>query len=181
MSIWKIAVIVLVLAGGYWLVRYLTTPPPGREVEDQGRTHVTAEEVAKTVYKSNPPVSGPHLETWVKPGIYEEPQLKGELLHSLEHGYVEIQYNCAPSADPKNASGSAQTDTPDCKALVKNLTGLAQKAKLFKLIVVPNPQIDSRIALAAWDHLDTFAVFDEKRINTFIDYYRDHGPEQTME
>ena len=181
MKWWKILLIIGAVTAAAWLFKYVTTPSPGREIEDQGRKHVPQSEVDKTVYKSNPPVSGPHLETWVKPGIYTEPQKKGELIHSLEHGYVDIHYNCTPAADIKVATGSAMNDTADCKTLVKQLEDLARKKKLFKLIVVPNPTLDSRIALAAWNHIDTFDTFDAKRIETFIDYYRDHGPEQTME
>lgn len=158
----------MVLAGGVWFFRYITTPPPGTVVEDQGREHVSAEVVAKTEYKSNPPSSGPHLESWVKPGIYTEPQKEGELIHSLEHGYINIYYNCDAATD-------------DCKELVAKLTELANKKKLFKLLVVPRPQLDTKIALTAWNRIDKFNDFDGPRIEKFIDYWRDHGPEQTME
>lgn len=205
----KILGSVLLLIGGVWLFRFITTPPPGVAVEDQGRQHVSAGEVAQTAYKSNPPVSGPHLETWVKPGIYTEPQQEGELIHSLEHGYVVIHYNCgvhlnsfvipgvkpvfaheegeasgSPSANlPMSpiATGSAITQTEACKTLQTQLSNLVNGKKIWKLIVVPRPQLDTTIALAAWGHVDKFDAFDEGRITKFIDYYRDHGPEQTME
>lgn len=160
--------IILLVIGGAWFVRYITTPPPGAVVEDQGREHVSAEEVAKTVYKSNPPTSGPHLETWVKPGIYTEPLKEGELIHSLEHGYININYNC-------------DKETEDCKILVSQLEDIANKKGLKKLLIVPRPQLDTKIALTAWNRIDKFNDFDATRIEKFIDYWRDHGPEQTME
>lgn len=206
MNWWKIILIIVCLVGGTWLFRVLTTPAPGTEVDDQGREHVSLEDVAKTVYKSNPPVSGPHLVTWVKPGIYTEPQQEGELIHSLEHGYVVISYNCgvhlvrksfisvfaheegeesgSPSADFKNsplATGSAINGSDACKTLQKQLGDLATGKRLWKIIVVPRPQLDTTIALTAWDHIDKFDTFDAKRIEAFIDYWRDHGPEKTME
>ena len=156
-----------------------------------GRKHVSSDEVAKTVYNSNPPTSGQHVETWVKPGIYTEPQREGQLIHSLEHGYVNINYNCNPltpgindatlSAQMQVAPAGAVNDTKECKTLIQDLTDIAKKKKLFKLLVVPYSQLDARIALTAWDHVDKFNDFDAKRIEAFIDYWRDHGPEQTME
>ena len=50
----------------------------------------------------------------------------------------------------------------DVKHFVKNLTELANKKKLWKLIIVPRPQLDTTIALTAWTYLDTFDQFDEK-------------------
>ena len=59
---------------------------------NQGRNHVpagTAEE-----YNSNPPTSGPHYAEWEKPGIYNRVLEDGKLVHSLEHGYIIISYDC---------------------------------------------------------------------------------------
>lgn len=82
---------------------------------------------------------------------------------------------------PFEASASAINESDGCKTLVKQLTELANKKKLWKLIVVPRPNLDTTIALTAWTYLDTFDQFDEKRITRFIDYHRDQGPEKTME
>lgn len=178
-------------------------------MEEQGRQHVTQQEVVAFKYNSNPPTSGPHLATWVKAGVYNVPQSEGELIHSLEHGYVITSYNCnvhlkafswqlsvvskafaheeagaTPSADfidPIVATGSAVNETEGCQTLVRQLKDLAEKKKLWKLIVVPRPQQDATIALTAWTYLDKFDQFDAGRIERFIDFHRDHGPEKTME
>ena len=72
-----------------------------------------------------------------------------------------------------------------CTTLVKQLAELANKKKLWKLTVVPRPELDTTIALTAWTYLDTFdppaGGFDAGRIERFIDYHRDQGPEKTME
>jgi hypothetical protein len=172
---------VIGIAAAIWLWRYITTPPPGTEVTDLGRQHVSEEVVSQTTYSSNPPTSGPHMETWVKAGIFKEPQKEGELIHSLEHGYININYNCNADGSVKEASGSALNDTDACKQLVKQLEDVANAKKVWKLLMVPRPQLDTKIALAAWGRIDKFDTFDQKRIETFIDYWRDHGPEQTME
>ncbi|MEK7577729.1 MAG: DUF3105 domain-containing protein [Patescibacteria group bacterium] len=159
----------VILVVSLWIVRIALTPAPGNRMEDQGREHVSPQEVENTTYNSNPPTSGQHIVTWVKPGIYKIPQSEGELLHSLEHGYVVIHYNCAVN------------ESEACKTLITELESIATKKKLFKLIVVPRPQLDTTIALTAWNYIDKFDSFDKKRIEKFIDYDRDHGPEQTME
>lgn len=203
------------LVGVIWLVRYMTTPPPGIKMPDMGQEHVTPAQVAQIQYNSNPPTSGPHLPTWIKPGIYNQPQSEGELIHSLEHGYIIISYNCgvhlltnlkanrqkaklnfavyaheedenqaSPAADLETtsvATGSAVNETEGCRTLIAQLEELARKKRIFKLIVVPRPNLDTTIALTAWDYIDKFDQFDEVRIIRFIDYHRDRGPEKTMD
>jgi hypothetical protein len=179
---WMGVAIVLVGVGGWWIYAVASAPVPGKNYPDQGREHVTPDAVSAFHYNSTPPSSGPHVPTWVNPGIYDEPQSKGELIHSLEHGYVEIHYNCNAGAtsDPA-ATASAVNSSQACTSLVKNLTTVAQKKKLWKLLVVPQPALTTPIALVAWTYLDQLPVFDGARIERFVDFHRDHGPEQTME
>lgn len=235
---WKAGAGIVIVGILGWLGWMAMRPVPGTKMADQGREHVSPAEVAAYQYNSNPPTSGQHLPTWVKAGVYDKPQSEGELIHSLEHGYVIISYNCnvhlkafsrqlsaisqifaheesafaeatadkegsssSDFVDPTplrqgsegQATGSAVNESDGCKTLVKQLTELANKRKLWKLIVVPRPpqsnaagtfdvpQLDTTIALTAWTYLDTFDQFDEKRITRFIDYHRDQGPEKTME
>ncbi|MBI5619858.1 DUF3105 domain-containing protein [Candidatus Gottesmanbacteria bacterium] len=212
MKWWYGVGIVALLGAGFWIYKAVTVVPPGTRMEEQGREHVSPQEVAAFKYNSNPPTSGPHLPTWVKAGIYDTPQSEGELIHSLEHGYVIVSYNCnvhlsavsrqlsvvrqvfaheeegSPSADLKDptvATGSAVNESDACKALIQQLKELAQRKKLWKLIVVPRPQLDTTIALTAWTYIDKFdppaGGFNTARIERFIDFHRDHGPEKTME
>lgn len=208
MAWWKIGIGIVVLGVFGWFGWTVTRPIPGGKIADLGREHVTPEQVASYTYNSNPPTSGSHLPTWIKPGIYDTPQSEGELIHSLEHGYVIISYNCgvhltansyqlpatrqvyaheeegSPSGDftqPELATGSAITESPECSTLRQQLADLANKKRLWKLIVVPRPQLDTTIALTAWGYIDKFDQFDAGRIERFIDFHRDHGPEKTME
>lgn len=210
MKWWKIGIGIVGVAGMIWVFRMIMTPAPGTRMEDQGREHVAIAQSEAFAYNSNPPTSGPHNENWVRAGIYDTPQHDALLIHSLEHGYVIISYNCTVHFNaffgiPKafahesestgssevipEATGSAVTDSNECKELVKNLEELANKKKLWKLIVVPRPQLDTTIALTAWAYIDKFdplrqpadGGFDAKRIEAFIDYHRDQGPEKTME
>ena len=66
---------------------------PGEEVEDLGRDHVT--DIYGVEYSSNPPSSGPHFPIWAKSGVYDRFISDGYLIHSLEHGYIVISYDCS--------------------------------------------------------------------------------------
>lgn len=199
----------LFLAGMYWFMARETTPKPGESIPDLGRDHVA--DSTPVTYNSNPPTSGPHNSQWEKAGIYDKPLNERKLIHSLEHGYIIISYNCdykkqsnlrwpvvgKVSAhvdendkfieEANNASAASHLDLSkwkgdvNCQQLVTNLTDLANKKRVWKLVVVPRPNLDNRIALTAWTRLDKFYDFNEARIVAFIDAYRDRGPEKTME
>jgi len=168
--------VVIILGGGLWLITKPQNSSQGapestynwQKVADLGRNHV--DEGTKVNYNSNPPTSGPHYPTWEKYGIQDKPLADGGLIHSLEHGYVVISYNCEKL--PKGSS---------CDALKKQLSDLANEKRVWKLIVVPRPNLDAVLALTAWTYLDKMEQFDKNRISAFIDDFRNKGPEQTME
>ena len=135
-------------------------------IADQGKNHVKSD--TQVEYGSNPPTSGPHYEEWTKAGVYEEPLADGNLVHSLEHGYVIISYNC-------------EQENPECKDLVSKVVAIWEEKGRNKIIVTPRPSLDTKIALTAWTKLDKFDEFDAERINFFIDEFRNKGPERTME
>lgn len=75
-----------------WLFIQSSKPLPGEATLQDGRDHL--DEGSKTEYKSNPPTSGNHYASWISKGFYDTPRSDGNLVHSLEHGYVIIWYNC---------------------------------------------------------------------------------------
>lgn len=163
---------------------YQFRPKPGTQVADLGRTHVQVG--SQVEYNSNPPTSGPHYEEWVKVGIYDRPQDDRYLIHSLEHGYIVISYNCAykessfiravsahgieeldatPSiaglkTATEDASASAKMGdkfrSDECHTLVDQLTKVFEDRGKKKAIITPRPGLDARIALTAWNYLDKF-------------------------
>lgn len=175
---------------------------PGTKLADLGRKHVVVGE--KVEYNSNPPASGSHFADWIRSGVYDQPKDDGSLVHSLEHGYVIISYDCgkkissigafmnvyahegeddgdeSPSVSSVPATNSAGL-SGDCKSLVDQLTLIYEKQGKKKLIVIPRPGMDFRVALTAWTYIDKFNDFDQGRIEKFIDAYRDQGPEKTTE
>ncbi len=188
-----IAVIVFLgIVGVYFLFKSLTTPLPGKEFEEQGRTHVQQREWEKFNYNSNPPTSGPHDSVWTTKGIYTVSSVsigKGHLLHSLEHGYIELHYNCQAPKTSQNMDDSSW-NSQDCKNLIGDLKQIVNSKTLWKMIMVPNPTIDTKVSVAAWTRLDPMnpagenghlGASQKSEIEDFIDAFRDHGPEQTME
>lgn len=90
--IWWLLVVIVVLAVGWWIWSEMNKPLIGQTVEDIGRDHT--QDISGVIYNSNPPTSGPHFSVWAKSGVYDRVLSDGYLIHSLEHGYVVLNYNC---------------------------------------------------------------------------------------
>ena len=118
-------------------------------------------------YKSNPPTSGTHFPTWYDDGIYEpgdSPDL-GQLVHTLEHGRINVQYKPGTPADTV-----AQLEA-----------FIAENGGYHMLLHQNETDMKYEVAATAWTHIvgcPTFKpeVFDALR--TFRDKYLDKGPEQ---
>lgn len=158
--------------GGFlvWAYFQLSQPLPGQAAADLGRGHVVVG--TKVEYNSNPPTSGPHYAEWTRAGIYDEPIEDGYLIHSLEHGYIIISYNC------ERLTANSERECGDFKARLKEI---AEDLGIKKLIVIYRPALDVPLALTAWAHLLKLEAIDEKQIRDFVNTFRNAGPEQTME
>ena len=250
-GIW-ILVIGVLGGGGYWLYKEATKPLPGQEVADLGQEHVT--DISSVNYNSDPPTSGPHFAVWAKKGTYDRVISDGHLIHSLEHGYIVISYDCTkkisnlqpallrkallagnsqfstpvvlahetdepheepqPEADrptddatkssetkpltklriqPKGAMSwftpedapPAEVELPkefreaECDRLVEDLSSLLKDFQ--RVIIVPRPNMDTLIAIAAWGKIEKIDNLDLERIKTFAKAFHNRGPEQTSE
>ena len=191
-----IALLLLLTGAGWWLVNGGASLP-GESVADQGREHWEHAKLDEFKYNSNPPTSGPHDPDWIRPGIYGTPQDKYKLIHSLEHGYVVVHYNCAlpisnfefliskvnaheDEGDLDGDSTPSATFKADC-SLAQVLVDWGMKMELKKLIVQVNPTVDKPIVLVAWGRILKMDSFDEKLAEKFVKAFRNKGPEATME
>ena len=162
-----IAVVIVALLGlgAFFLFRSVSTTAPGRSVPDEGRTHVN--QGSPLEYKSDPPASGTHYPTWIRSGIYAEPQETGNWVHSLEHGYIVILYNCPG-------------DCPGLQEQLKQFYEAAPKSSRYgyqKLVIAPYPTLSHPLAALAWDHILDLDQFDAGQLSSFYQAYMDHGPE----
>ncbi len=133
---------------------------PGLAVAGQGSEHVGTPFDEHGPYNSNPPTSGPHTAYLTEWGVHAIPVSPETQVHNLEDGGVLVQYSCP---------------TP-CPDLVKRLEAMATRHD--RVVVAPYPLMESRIALTAWERIETLNEFDETRIGAFIDAYagKDHHP-----
>jgi hypothetical protein len=116
-----------------------------------GQTHITPDKQPSN-WNSNPPTSGDHLGEPQPPGFYPEQQDERAVVHSLEHGYVAIQYKNIP-----------QDQIGKLQELQGSFNGQ-------KLLVMPYDGLPSDgVALSAWQRNQTCKSVDRDVIQAFID------------
>ena len=118
-------------------------------------------------YQQNPPTSGNHFPEWYQDGIYAAggtPEL-GKLVHTLEHGRIDIQYKPGTPADTV-----AQLET-----LYNEMDGG------YHLLLFENgTDMPFAVAATAWDHQLGCPTMNDKvfdAIRAFRTDYIDKGPE----
>ena len=130
---------------------------PGERIENQGREHIPLDG-AHPPYNSVPATSGWHYEQPLAPvfwGVHDSFVPDEYRLHNMEHGGIGIHYAC-----------------PDgCPDMVAELTDLVDRgvAGGLKLLMSPYPDMDSRLALTAWDFILKLDEYDEGLVKEFID------------
>ncbi len=161
---------IVILVGSIWLLTAqsskeqtkLTKPLLGDEIPDQGRGHVA--DGTQVQYNSNPPTSGQHYVKWITRGIYDKPQVDGNLVHSLEHGAVIVSY---------------KSDLP--KEDVEKVKSVFSSVSVSKKIMVPRDNLDLPVALTSWGRLlklQTIDATSEAKIKEFMETNEDRGPEK---
>jgi hypothetical protein len=167
-----VACVVVVAAVGYFaLGRTASTssqgPTLGYAVPDEGRTHVA--EGSAINYQHNPPSSGNHYPSPMPWGVYSDPVAPGFFVHNLEHGGVDVLYDC-PSG---------------CPDIVSQLndafkTFPTEKYGEVKLVVTPYHPLPNgaKVTALAWDfEYDFTQGFDKSQLLAFYQQHVDHGPE----
>ncbi len=125
----------------------------------EGRVHTTK----PVKYHTNPPSSGNHNPVPAEDGAYAKSPSIGHVVHSLEHGRIEIQYR--PTISRKRLA---------------ELEGLFKQDQ-YHMLLLPNiTHMPFEVAAVAWGHIAgckrvTNSSFDVVR--AFIQRYRDKGPE----
>jgi hypothetical protein len=125
---------------------------------DQGRTHLSPGG-KYTKYNSTPPTSGPHDPNPAPCGVSSQPIPNEVQVHDLEHGVIMVQYR--PGLD---------------QAQVQKLGELARSYGSH-VLVAPYPGLNTPVAVTAWTKLMTLDSVDTGKIRSFIDLYRQKGPE----
>ncbi|MFN2187708.1 MAG: DUF3105 domain-containing protein [Candidatus Promineifilaceae bacterium] len=104
-----------------------------------------------------PPVGGIHSGVWQNCGVYDEPVLAKNAVHSMEHGAVWIAY------DPELPQDSVDS-------LRQAVRGESYT------ILSPYPGLKSPVVLTAWGIQLELESAEDERIPEFIDRY-EQGPQ----
>ena len=133
--------------------------------EIEGSTHED-KEFKGSDYKTNPPTSGNHNPDWYEDGIYnagDTPKL-GMLVHTLEHGRIDVQYK----------EGTSPDDVAKLEAFLGETDG-------YHMLLFQNTTgMDAAVAATAWGHSLTCPKLDDTTwdaLRTFRTTYIDKGPE----
>ena len=136
------------------------------DAENEGAGHEEKDFQAAD-YKQNPPTSGAHFPTWYDDGIYnagDTPEL-GRLVHTLEHGRINVQYK----------PGTSATTVARLETLVK------ESEDGYHMLMYENTtKMPFAVAATAWDHQLGCPTMNDKvfdAIRAFRTEYIDKGPE----
>lgn len=113
------------------------------KLPDEGNTHLP-EGSPEPAYKTSPPSSGNHVEPPFQQadGAYSEPPKQLDVVHSLEHGRLAIEYS--PDLPEK-----AQLEL---KGLYDTMYGAS--------LLFPNDEMVYEVAAAAWTNLLTCRTYE---------------------
>ena len=93
-----------------------------------------------------------------------------QLVHNLEHGYVIIWYR------DEDLAGNRADLAAEMQSVMK-MAGNSGRTGTPKLMAIPRPGLKSRLALTSWGRIDELESFDQQRILSFIEHFRDEAPE----
>ncbi len=193
LRITAIVIVVIFVVGGiiYWVANETikgtnewtirpTADPQEQLIPSEGHNHV--EEGSVLTYQHYPPSSGNHYPTPAGPGFYETEFSEGYWVHSLEHGFIVVLYNCS-------ATDNCDTLKSQVKDFVNNAP--THGCDKTRLIALPYSHgMTTPLTLLAWAgpydqtqgtnagiQLD-LAQFDATRMLNFYKRYDNRGPEQ---
>ncbi len=206
-------IVSMVVVGLTWVFIKSMKPLPGQTILWDSRNHIAAEGTKIDYVKNSkpnlvdnePPTSGDHYPSWITKGFYDEPRADGYLVHSLEHGYIIISYNCEakssgliPTVYAQNqqlmmTSGSVGSSSASlsqmpkafsdgsCNSMKDQIKQVISKIGSQKMIAVPRVGMDSEVILTSWGKMEKLFSVNQDLISAFVNVYRDNGPEQTSE
>ncbi len=119
-------------------------------------------------YNTNPPTSGAHYGDPMQPataGFYEAARPDENLVHSLEHGYVIIWYDCA------------QVTEQECEDIQTGLKQVIDATASYKIIVMPRENMEAPIIATSWGMMYKQETLDRDKLVAFVKANREKSPE----
>ena len=161
-NIFIVVTVVFVGLLGYLFWPSFDGPPPdtGQDVEPmENSDHVEPNSLVE--YSTNPPSSGPHYAQPMPAGFFNagdilDPRPQGNIVHSLEHGYVVFWYNCSIIS------------VSECDELKGQIQAVLDEVGSHKVIVFPWKSIDVPLAMTSWGKILNFPTFDAQLAEDFV-------------
>jgi hypothetical protein len=136
----------------------------------ESRDHVAA--CTAVTYATNPPCGGDHWAIWAAYRKYTSPVPREMYVHDLEHGAVVLLYRCADACpevvDMLSKVFDSMTDTT-CPG--------EPNGPNARMVLTPDPDLDTPIAAAAWGATYTATCIDEASLLAFTKAHYGKGPE----
>ncbi|MEO7109391.1 MAG: DUF3105 domain-containing protein [Polyangiaceae bacterium] len=147
-------------------------------------------------YDSNPPSSGPHYPIWAAYQAYTTPVDRRYYVHDLEHGAVDLLYNCNVSADggteviDADLVDSGDGDAGPCPAVAAQLQAIidafpsdprcsaSNGDPRVRFVLTPDPLLDVPVAAAAWGWTYKAQCVDPTTLTQFTKDHYDQGLEE---
>jgi len=157
-------------------------PLPGesecRVVKTTGIPVASAQHVetcTPVAYETNPPSGGDHWGTWAAFKKYDSPVPREIYVHDLEHGAVVLAYRCETSCPEVVAALEEVYDGAAGDPLCIS-AGAGPKARL---VLTPDPDLETPIAASAWGATYTATCIDTASLAAFVAQVYGKGPEST--
>ncbi|MCK6593250.1 MAG: DUF3105 domain-containing protein [Polyangiaceae bacterium] len=123
-------------------------------------------------YATNPPSGGDHWGQWAAFKEYSTALRRELYVHDMEHGAVVLAYRC-------------ETECPEVVQTLRDVVAEATSDPLCvqlggppaRLIITPDPLLDTPIAAAAWGATYTATCIDKASLAAFVAKAYGKGPE----
>jgi hypothetical protein len=125
-------------------------------------------------YETNPPSGGAHWPVWAAFKKYTAPVPREMYVHDMEHGAVVLSYRCDGSCPQREALEKVFDD-----ALADPLCVSGGAGPKARLVLTPDPELDTPIAASAWGATYAATCIDEKSLAAFVSEAYGKGPEKT--
>jgi hypothetical protein len=145
--------------------------------QTSAHSHIRENSVSPTPYTSIPPTSGAHYNSTADWAVHAEPLRYEQVLHNLEEGGVAIYYQCEQACPELVAQ---------LEAIVTPYLESGRKVLLLPNVPTWGPMynepwhqdMEARIAVTAWQHLEKYNEVEPAQIHAFIKRYEgiDHHP-----
>jgi len=135
------------------------------DLPDEGNTHIGSDPSKAPNYKTNPATSGDHIDPGFQQadGAYLDTPDPAFVVHSMEHGRVNIQYSSDLSEEDQLALKGVFDESP------------------AGMLLFPNDDMPYEVAATAWTQLIGCKTYEGEAtldaIRDFRDVYRGQAPE----